>query len=400
MKIGIFTDQYYPMISGVVTSIKMLYEGLEALGHEVYIFTFYVADKELTLCQKEEINSKNVIYIKGFKYPFKAIRDYRFTFSYRKALKKISFYNLDIIHIQTEYSIAKIAMRAAKKFNIPVIHTLHTSYKDYIQYLFPHLDKRFHKQLLYLEKKLFTGPVSKSSTIEIVPTKKVIQDFELYGVKDSDVEIIPTGIEIERFSESNVNLNKQKEIKEKYNIKDDDFIFAYIGRTSKEKNIELLIKAFSLAFKDTNNVKFLLVGGGPELPGLIKCAKENNISDKIIFTDLVPWEEVPQYYHLFNVFLNASQSETQGLTYIEALSSGTPVLVRKDEAVDGLIFEGYNGFIFETLDDCVSKMIYIYENKDILNDMKENAINSSKKYSKEIFAESVLNIYLKAINKK
>lgn len=400
MKIGIFTDQYYPMISGVVTSIKMLYEGLEALGHEVYIFTFHVADKDLTESQKEEINNKNVIYIKGIRYPFKAIRDYRFTFSYKKALKKIKEYNLDIIHIQTEYSIAKIALRAHKKFNIPVIHTLHTSYKDYIQYLFPHLDKKFHKQLLYLEKKLFTGPVSKSSTVEIVPTKKVIQDFELYGFKDSDVEIVPTGIEIERFSKDKMDLEKIKSIKEKYNIKDDDFIFAYIGRTSKEKNIEMLIEAFSMAFTNTKNVKFLLVGGGPELPDLKKCAKENGIENQIIFTDLVPWEEVPQYYHIFDIFLNASKSETQGLTYIEALSSSTPVLVRKDEAIDDLIFEGYNGFIFDSLEECIDKMTYIYNNKNVLDSMKDNALKSSLKYSKEIFAEAVLEIYKKAINKK
>ncbi len=399
MKIGIFTDQYYPMISGVVTSIKMLYEGLESLGHDVYIFTFCVSMKHLSESQKKELESKNVIFINGIRYPFKSIKDYRFTFSYKKTLNKIKEYNLDIIHVQTEFSISKIAMRASKKFGIPIIHTLHTSYKDYIQYLFPHLDKRFHRQLMYLEKKWFTGPISEASEYEIVPTKKVISDFELYGVKNQDVEIVPTGIEIERFQIQNANLVKIREIRDKYKINDTDFIFAYIGRTSKEKNIEFLIEAFSLAFCNTPHVKFLLVGGGPELDDLKKYAEKQGIANQIIFTDLVPWEEVPQYYHIFNIFMNASKSETQGLTYIEALSSGTPVLVQKDEAVDGLIEEGYNGFIFDSLEECIEKMTYIFKNQEVLLEMKKNATKTSLKYSKEKFAESVLKIYEAAIKK-
>ena len=399
MKIGIFTDQYYPMISGVVTSIKMLYEGLSALGHEVYIFTFRVNMKKLTPLQKEELESKNVIFINGMRYPFKSVKDYRFTFSYTKTLNKIKEYNLDVIHVQTEFSISKIAMRASKKFGIPIIHTLHTSYKDYIQYLFPHLDKRFHRQLMYLEKKWFTGPISEASQVEIVPTKKVIQDFELYGVKNQDVEIVPTGIEIERFQIQNANPLMIREIKDKYKINDTDFIFAYIGRTSKEKNIEMLIEAFAMAFTNTPHVKFMLVGGGPELDDLKKYAEKQGITNQMIFTDLVPWEEVPQYYHIFNIFMNASKSETQGLTYIEALSSGTPVLVQSDEAVEGLIEEGYNGFIFDSLEECIDKMSYIFNNQEVLLDMKKNATLTSKEYSKEKFAQSVLKIYEEAIKK-
>ena len=97
--------------------------------------------------------------------------------------------------------------------------------------------------------------------------------------------------------------------------------------------------------------------------------------------------------------MNASKSETQGLTYIEALSSGTPVLVQKDEAVEGVIEEGYNGFMFDSLEDCIEKMSYIFNNQEVLIDMKKNATLTSKEYSKEKFAESVLKIYEEAIIK-
>jgi len=395
MRIGLFTDQYYPQISGVVTSIKMLYEGLEALGHECVIFTSF-NEKKISKEDLEIIHQKNVVNFKGIAYPFKALKDFRFTFFTGRFVKIIKKYNLDVLHIQTEYSIAKIAIKASKKLGIPIVHTFHTSWKDYIQYLFPQLDKGFHKQLLWLEKKWFTAPVSKASEIEIVPTKKVIQDLSLYGI-DKEVEVLPTGIELERFNEGNIKKEDIEKIKTDLGLKPTDFVFSYVGRTSKEKSINVIIDAFIDTFKDNENVKLLIVGGGPILEDLMDVADKNGIKNNIIFTDLVPWELVPAYYHVSDVFINASKTETQGLTYVEALASGTPALVQKDEVIEDVVIDNYNGYIFDGIDDLKIKMKSIYENKDELLKLKDNCYNSIKKYSKEQFSKEILNIYDKAI---
>lgn len=395
MKIGIFTDQYYPAVSGVVTSVKMLYEGLEALGHECIVFTSF-CEKRVSKEILEQIKQKNVVNFKGIRYPFKALRDFRFTFFTKRFVKIIKKYDLDVIHIQTEYSIAKIAIRASKELHIPIVHTLHTSWKDYIQYLFPQLDKSFHKQLLWLEKKWFTAPVSKASAIEIVPTKKVIQDLSLYGI-DKEVEVVPTGIELERFKKENIDLNKIIELKEKLGIKQEDFVFSYVGRTSKEKNINIIIDAFLDVFKDNKDVKLLIVGGGPILEDLMTVADKNGIKENIIFTDLVPWEMIPIYYSVTDLFINASVTETQGLTYIEALASGTPVLVQKDEAIEDVVTNNYNGYIFDGIEDLKDKLRYIVNNKSELVELRKNCYNSIKNYSKEHFVKEILAIYKKAI---
>ena len=206
MKIGLFTDQYYPSISGVVTSIKMLYEGLEKMGHECYIFTSY--DEGLDE-NKTESSNKRVINFKARPYPFKNLKDYRYTFTHRKAVKVVGEYNLDIIHIHTEYNISKIAIKASKKYGIPIVHTLHTLFSDYLQYVSPFFNKHCHRQMLYGLKVLFTGPVSKNSTIQIVPTKKVLETAKDYGVgKYAPVKIIPTGIELSRFYKSNYSVEE------------------------------------------------------------------------------------------------------------------------------------------------------------------------------------------------
>ena len=395
MRIGLFTDQYYPAVSGVVTSIKMLYEGLEALGHECIIFTSF-SERKLDEAERAKINTKKVVNFKGINYPFKALKDFKFTLFTRRFVKVIKKYNLDVIHIQTEYSIAKIAIKASKKLHIPIVHTLHTSWKDYIQYLFPTLDKGFHKQLLWLERNWFTAPVSKASEIEIVPTKKVIQDLSLYGI-DKKVEIVPTGIELERFAETEESREKAKALKESLGIKDGDFIFSYVGRTSKEKNINVIIDAFIDTFKKDNNVKLMIVGGGPILEDLMDVADKNGIKENIIFTDLVPWDQIPLYYHISDVFINASKTETQGLTYIEALASGTPALVQKDEVIEDVVIENYNGYIFDGIDSLREKLRYIVDHKDELEILRANCFESIKKYSKEQFSKEILAIYDKAI---
>ena len=391
MRIGIFTDQYYPEVSGVVTSIKMLYEGLESMGHECFIFTSF-SEKKLDKKTLDSIFEKNVINFKGIRYPFKYLKNLKFSFFPSKFVKIVAKYNLDIIHVQTEYSLSKIAMKASKKLNIPIVHTLHTSWKDYMQYLFPQIDKGFHRQLLWLERKWFTGPISKASEIEIIPSKKILQDLSLYGM-DKDVEIVPTGIELERFNSSNIREEDILKLKESLEISKDDFVFSYVGRTSKEKNIEVIIDAFASLFRDNDNVKLLIVGGGPSWDNLMKVAIKNKLKDNIIFTDLVPWDKIPLYYKISNVFINASKTETQGLTYIEALASSTPVLVQNDEAIDDVVVNGHNGYIFDGMDDLKQKMDYILNHRDEVSNMRNNCYETITNFSKDKFAKRILSIY-------
>ena len=199
MRIGLFTDQYYPSISGVVTSIKMLYEGLTKLGHECFIFTSF--NEKKVKDDQNELLHKNVINIHGIPYPFKQLKDYRFTLHHGRGLKVVKQYNLDIIHVHTEYSIAKLAIKASKKLHIPIVHTLHTLYSDYLSYFSPTLDKIAHDQLVKFTRILFTKPVSVKSVYDIVPTRKVKDQAEVYGLGTGyakEIKVIPTGIELEK----------------------------------------------------------------------------------------------------------------------------------------------------------------------------------------------------------
>ena len=393
MRIGLFSDQFYPQVSGVVTSIKMLYEGLEAMGHECYIFT---AIDEDNCKDNPEITSKRIINFPGHYYPFKAASEYKFNFNHRKFVKEIAKYNLDIIHVNTEFNMSKIARVAGKKLHIPIVYTVHTAWIQYICTLFPVSDKFMHPFWVMCMRNMFTKPTYKAAEITILPTKKMLPDLKNYGIKGNDFKIIPTGIELFRFSDFNGTKKELDELKEELGLKD-KFIFAYIGRTAKEKNIEFVIDSFSKINNKDDKARLLIVGGGPILEDLKKYANDRNIADKVIFTGLIPWEKIPYYYHLADVFVNASSSETQGLTYVEALASGVPVLVKNDPCIEDVVKDGFNGFKFDTEEECISKMEYCLTND--LSELKKNAKPSSKDFSKEKFAENIYNVYVEAIEK-
>ena len=399
MRIGMFTDQYYPQVSGVVTSITMLYDGLTAMGHEVFIFTSY-DDKKYP--DVPELEGKNIINIKGISYPWKVVKDYKWTLTKKKYAKLIKEYNLDIMHVHTEFNMMKIAIKAAKILKIPVIHTFHTNWKEYLSNLFPIINKIFPRILLRIGSAIVIKPIYYHSDFEIYPTKKIISVLPCYYLRKKAIdqkpyEIIPTGLELYRFDKNRFKKDDILKIKEKYNLAQDEFIYTYIGRTSPEKNIPLIIKAFSKAFSTNSKVKLLIVGGGAELKELQDEAKKTECSDRIIFTGQISQSEVPLYYQVSDVFLNASKTETQGLTYIEALSSSVPIVCQKDECLDGVLIDRKNGLFFDGEEDFINKLIEIYNNKSLYNTLKENAKDSVKEYTKERYCENVLKAYQKTI---
>ena len=141
MRIGIFTDTYTPFINGVTTSVVMLKNALEKKGHTVYIVT--VNHEDLKFKYKED---EKIIRIPGVPI---GIYDYRLTGIYPlKAINKIKKWNLDVIHSQTEFGVGTFARIIAKQFNIPLVHTYHTMYEDYIHYITKGYFKKSSKKLV------------------------------------------------------------------------------------------------------------------------------------------------------------------------------------------------------------------------------------------------------------
>lgn len=388
MRIGIFTDSYPPYINGVSTSILMLQRALEKKGHQVFVVTVNPEN----LSYKYE-NEDKIIRIPGIPI---GIYDYRLTGVYPvRIIKKVASWNLDVIHSHTEFGVGMFARLIATEFKIPLVHTYHTMYEDYIETITKGYFDRSSKKLVEYFTKFFCD---KTCSELIVPTKKTYDLFKEKYKYDRDIYIVPTGIETERFYREQFKAKELEEIRGRYNIKKDDFVILYIGRLGLEKNIEFIINMFSKLCKSKPKAKLVLVGDGPDEDALRKLVCDYGISDKVVFTGKVPYDDTPKYYNMANVFITASHFETQGLTVIEAMAASLPAICIFDESFINTVVNGLNGYIFKDEKECLDILIKVMEDKNLLKSLERGARTSAEMHSSKYFAEQILDVYKKAID--
>ena len=377
MKIGIFTDTYKPQVNGVVTSITTLERELRKKGHKVYIIT--TTDPEVNYPESNVLRLPSIV--------FRPAPQYRLGMIYsNKIIKKIKKLNLDIIHSQTEWGMGAFSRFAAKRLNVPLVHTYHTLYEHYTHYV---TGKHFTKK-----KKKLAKAISKfycdMCTSLIVPTEKVEKIIKSYGVS-KDMYIIPTGIDIEKFYKKNYTDEERKELRKNYGVEDDEFLCVYIGRVAREKSIDYLIESFSKI--EDEKIKLLIVGKGPELEDFKEFAKKFNFGNRVVFSGEVPYEKVPIYYQIGDLFLNASISETQGLTFIEAMASEIAISARFDDNLKEMFIDRKAGLLYKDTDEFLENIKTLKNNQELVRELKENALAISHEFSAENFGDKVEEVY-------
>lgn len=387
MRIGIFTDTYPPYINGVSTSIHVLQKALEKKGHEVFVVT--VNNEKLGYNIEDKI-----IRIPGIPI---GIYDYRLTGIYPiRVIKKIKKWNLDVIHSHTEFGVGTFARIIAKQLDIPIVHTYHTMYEDYIHYITKGFFSGTSKKVV---KYLTNFYCDKTATELIVPTKKTYDLFKEKYKYERSVHIVPTGIPLDKYYNENYKLKDVLELKSKYGINEGDFVILFVGRIGKEKNVEFLIDNHKSIVKKNKNAKLLIIGDGPLFDTLTKKIEKASMKENIILTGKVPYEKIGLYYQLATVFTTASNTETQGLTVIEALAASLPIIVLDDEAFRLALEEDINGYKFKNKKEYTKWMLYLMENPDKLLTLSNQARNSAEKHSDKYFADRIMSVYETAINK-
>ena len=383
MRIGIFTDTFKPDANGCAQSVEVLANNLIKLGHVVYIFcpgTNLLIEKEDNIIKIPAIEAKKF-------YGYKIAQPI-----HPLILKEVGDLELDIIHAETEFGVGTLANLVSFNLNIPRVRTYHTDYVDYTHYfvsedLGPIYDGA--KRIVTLYNKFYGDHCLRLMT----PSEKTKKGLLAAGVK-TKISVVPNGIELNRFETSNTSKDKIEEIRNKYNVKNDEKLLVYVGRLADEKRVDLLIRTFIKIKNNNLKVKLLIVGLGPSLDKLIKLTEKLNLSSYISFTGRVEPIDVPMHYHASDAFISASTSETQGLTYIEALSSRLPVIIAYDEVVDGLVKDGENGFFFNDEDTCYKAIErFILLDRSSIEEMKNKAYESSKAYDAKKFALDTLKIY-------
>ena len=387
MRDGIFTDTYPPYINGVSTSIVMLKGALEKLGHEVFIVTV----NNENMSYKYEDDDK-IIRLPGIPI---GIYDYRLTGIYPiRVINKIKNWNLDVIHSQTEFGVGTFARLIAKQFHIPLVHTYHTMYEDYVHYITKGYFNGTSKKIVEYLTKFYCD---KTATELIVPTKKAYDLFKNKYKVDRNIHIIPTGIEIDRFYKEKLKKSQISDLKRILSIQNEDFVILFVGRLGKEKSVDVLIDGQKEIIKRYKNVKLMIVGDGPDMEYFKKMVSNYKLENNVIFTGKVPYDDIPIYYGVADVFATASQTETQGLTVIEAMAASLPVLAIDDDSFRLTVVNDLNGYLFKDLKEYIKHVYYLIENPKEYSKIKKQARVSADVHSSKYFAERVLDVYKIAI---
>lgn len=383
MKIGIFTDCYYPQINGVVTSVLMLEEELIKLGHDVTIITAKVPGYEET--------KHNVIRIKSI--PFTRWKEFRLGVPlYSEPYKQIKELDLDLIHTHTEFTMGIFGKYMARILDIPILHTYHTMYEDYTHYVAKH-GTRYVKKIIQNTSRIFVKPYDGI----IAPTDKTRNALQSYGVKN-DIFVVPTGIDLRHFNLYDHSHPDVQTIMEKYDLSEKDQIILSLGRISQEKSIDKTIEAMPALIETNENLKLLVVGDGPYRNKLEKLVCNLGLDKYVIFTGQVPFDHVSYFYSLADVFISASKTETQGLTIMEAMATGIPVVVYDDENVKGVVMEGVSGRLFESATELVHQVTSVFNDKEITDKMAITAKEIVQGLSKEAYGRNAESVYYQLMN--
>lgn len=378
MKILLTTDTYMPTINGVVTSTVTLKESLTAKGHDVRVLTLGLNDAIDHDTQTYILSSINMNKIyPGARVTLPALAD-------RTVLKDIYDWRPDIIHSQCEFSTFKIACHISAVLDIPIVHTYHTVYEDYTHYFSP--NRTWGKKVVsYMSRRVLSHTAA-----VIAPTEKVKNLLESYGVLEP-ISVIPTGIFLDRFNQK-ISKSQKSALRESFNIPEDHFLLVTIGRIAKEKNIDEIVDY--LGRIESQKVSLLIVGDGPYREQLAEKVEASPAAQRIHFAGMIQPEEVPTYYQLGDAFVSGSTSETQGLTYIEAMASGLPALCHEDTSLNHVIISGVNGKQYSHFEDFAETLNDWIHDKEICQKLSKNArLTAYNSYSAEAFSEAVLHLY-------
>ena len=384
MNIILFSDTYEPELNGVSTSVTTLSNVLKNKGHNVYVVTTNPFSKRVTF-------KNNILRIPGMR--LKWLYNYILAPIYnRKAMKILKNIDADIIHVHTDFSIAQLAYLYKRYSNAALVYTYHTMYEDYTYYITKGYFDRTSKWII----RQYSLAIGEKTNAVITPSHKSLNYLRKIGVSKY-IGVIPTGIDTTRFINYSLNPQDKIDFMNRFNIPEGSKIMLFLGRMAKEKNIDELLENFKSLMEIKNDVYFVIVGDGPNRSELEQKAEKLGIAEKTRFVGAVPYDKIDFYYSIADVFVNASVSETQGLTYLEAMSSKKIVLAKYDSNLSELIIDGYNGFFYETKEEFLQKICQIFEKYDTTdNVMVKNMLESVEKLSLDKFYTNIMEVYEKA----
>ncbi|MBF0579017.1 RecX family transcriptional regulator [Erysipelotrichaceae bacterium RD49] len=386
MNIGLVTDTYLPDINGVVSSTVTLKNALEKAGHTVYVITNHAG----TGIQFED----GILRLPGIK--LKSFYGYKVSSPINVgAGSYIEEMDLDVIHLQTNFGVGLYGQYLANTMNIPLVDTYHTMYTDYTHYINPKGFAGFDR----VSKdaiKAASRAVCNNAQAVVAPSQKTREALIEYGVL-APIYVVPTGLDLDKFMNIDPDSERVKEIRAQVSTDPEDLILVFVGRLAKEKSLEIPIEA--IVQNPNPHIHLAIVGTGPDEDFYRNLTDSLHGNERIHFLGAAAPEEIGQYYQAFDAFVSASLSETQGMTYLEAMAAGKMVFGRRDDVLSELLDEDVTGFYFDTPAELNEKIdLFLQLSRQQKEEARKACQQKIMPYTAETFAYAMERVYSQAID--
>jgi 1,2-diacylglycerol 3-alpha-glucosyltransferase len=389
MKIAFFTDTYHPEVNGVVTYLDMITQELAKHGHHITIYTQSRAENL--------IKHPNVKIVKLPVLPI--YPKFYLVMPLPKKLQKIlQTEHADIIHVHTPGILALLALRIARKQGIPAVMSFHGFWHVYDKVFWPVRKLKRIRSIGISSSfglKLGNDPVQQAIwlllrtiynrfDVVIAPSPSAAKVIRKKGIP---CEAINYGIKYDVKPKKGVRLNRS---------------ILVVSRLSFEKDIQVVVDAFSLLAQKHPELRLTIVGDGPARKSLESLSTKLGISKKVTFTGMIKRDVLKNYYKSHGIFATGSTYELFGYTTAEAMSAGLPIVGVKAQGTEDLVKNGVNGFLVKPYDvkGFAEAIERVLDDRAMAKKMGNASMKLIKEYSAEKCGENHLRLYTRFIKKR
>jgi glycosyltransferase involved in cell wall biosynthesis len=371
------SDVYFPRVNGVSTSIQTFARSFQEQGHTLTLIApQYPEDTE---------SSFNEVRIPSRALPFDPEDRLMSLKAIKRLLPRLKQLEIDIVHIQTPFVAHYAGVYLARALGLKIVVSYHTFFEAYFEKYLPWIPKRWLRAMA----RRFSKTQCNQVDALVSPSRQMLERLREYGVTQY-AAVIPTGLPPEIFNARSSSTFRARNL-----IPDEAFMMLYVGRVAYEKNLELLISMFPRVRRAIDNAILLIAGEGPALDNLKKQARNSGHGDDIHFVGYLDREtELADCYQASDLFVFASQTETQGLVLLEAMANGLAVVSTASMGSLDVLFEGEGCLLAAPeADRFAERVIELHGNKALRRSLSQRGVRYARTWSSEAKARDMLDFY-------
>lgn len=321
MKIAIFSDNFYPEMSGISDSILSLAKELAARGHTIVFYVPRYARRDFAISKlpfRELDLGENIKIFRLFSLPYKAAptKQGRLVLPILSSYRHIKKFDPDILYTQDVFGAGLEALFLSRLLRKPLVGTNHTPLLEFLKYA-PVRWKWFEKAGMSYVNWYYRHCVFVSA-----PCRALLVEMESFGFRAKS-RVLSNPLELSDFSPSD-SLDEKVALKKKFGLSKHTIL--YTGRLAQEKNIDVVLRAMAIVKKTMPDISCAITGHGSAEASLRRLVRALGLAKQVRFLGYVQREEFADVYRAADIFTVMSTAETQCLSMMHAFASGLPVI--------------------------------------------------------------------------